>query len=81
MGAVSSAGLVGALLGLIVDWVDYKVVGGWVERKLRDTDRSVTAAEKADHERRIALFRRLFLLSTVGFFPIVGYLFASAIVD
>ncbi len=79
MEAVSPAGVIGALVGLIVGWLDFKVVGGWVERKLRDTDRSQTAAEKADYERRIAWFRRLFLLSTVGAFPIVGYLLGSAI--
>ena len=73
MGVVSLAGVIGALLGLIVGWVDYKVIGGWVEKKLRETDRSQAAAEKADYERRIGLFRRFFLLSTVGMFPIVGY--------
>jgi hypothetical protein len=77
--AVSPAGPIGAFLGLIVGWLDYKVVGGWVERKLRETDRSQTAADKADYERRIAWFRKLFLLSTVGVFPVVGYLLGSAI--
>jgi hypothetical protein len=71
--AVSPAGMIGALLGLIAGWLDYKVVGGWVERKLRETDRSQTAAEKADYERRIGLFRRFFLIATVGAFPVVGY--------
>ena len=79
MEAVSPAGAIGALLGLIVGWLDYKVVGGWIEQKLRNTDRSQTAAEKADYERRIGLFRRWFLLSTVGAFPIVGYLLGRAI--
>ena len=80
MEAVSPGGAIGALLGLIVGWLDYTVVGGWVERKLRETDRSQTAAEKADYERRIAWFRRLFLLSTVGVFPIVGYFLGRAII-
>ena len=79
MDAVSPAGVVGALVGLMVGWLDYKVVGGWVERKLRETDRSQTATEKADYERRIGLFRRWFLLSTLGAFPIVGYLLGRAI--
>ncbi len=76
---MSLAGMIGALVGLIIGWVDYKVVGGFVERKLRDTDRSQTATEKADYERRIELFRRFFLLSTVGVFSIVGYLLGQAI--
>ncbi len=70
---MSTAGLVGALLGLIVGWIDFKVVGGWVEWKLRETDRSVTAAEKADYERRIGWFRRLWFMATVVPFPFVGY--------
>jgi hypothetical protein len=79
MEAVSPAGVIGALAGLIFGWVDYKVVGSWIERKLRETDRSQTAADKADYERRIGLFRRWFLLSTVGVFPVVGYFVGRSI--
>ena len=79
MEAFSPAGAIGALVGLIAGWVDYKVIGGWIEKKLRDTDRSQTAAEKADYERRIKWFRRLFLISTVGVFPIVGYVLGRKI--
>ncbi len=80
MEAFSPAGVIGALLGLIIGWVDYKVVGGIIERKLRDTDRSQSAAEKADYERRIAWFRRMFLISTVGVFPVVGYVLGLTII-
>ena len=55
------------------------MVGGWVARKLKETDRSETAAEKADYERRIVWFQRWFLLSTVGAFPIVGYFLGRAV--
>jgi hypothetical protein len=79
MEAVSPAGAIGAVVGLILGWLDYRVVGGWVARKLKETDRSETAAEKADYERRIVLFQRWFLLSTVGAFPIVGYLLGRAV--
>ncbi|HEX5868723.1 MAG TPA: hypothetical protein VFY72_13565 [Beijerinckiaceae bacterium] len=79
MEAVSPAGAIGAVVGLILGWLDYKVVGGWVARKLKETDRSETAAEKADYQRRIVLFQRWFLLSTVGAIPIVGYLLGQAV--
>jgi hypothetical protein len=79
MEAVSPAGAIGAVVGLILGWLDYRVVGGWVARKLKETDRSATATEKADYERRIVWFRRLFMLATVGAFPIVGYLLGSAV--
>jgi hypothetical protein len=76
---VSYAGLIGAALGLILGWVDYKVVGRIVERQLRATDRSTTAAEKADYERRIGWFRRIWFVATVCAFPVVGYFLGRAI--
>jgi len=75
----STAGLVGAALGLILGWLDYRFVGAWVTRKLRETDRSTTAAEKADYERRIEWFRRLWFMATVVPFPFVGYWLGQAI--
>jgi hypothetical protein len=77
--ATSPAGVIGALLGLIVGWVEYRIVGGAVERKLRDTDHSETAAEKADYERRIRIFRRILLVSTVGATLVAGYLLGRGI--
>ena len=71
---LSTAGLIGAAVGLVLGWVDYKVVGGFVERALRRTDTSTTREEKDDYERRIGLFRIVFLVGTMGFFPILGYL-------
>lgn len=73
MDRFTTGGLIGAILGLVVGWIDYRLVGDWVTRKLRDTDRSTTAAEKADYERRIEWFRRLWFLATVVPFPFVGY--------
>jgi hypothetical protein len=75
----SPAGLIGAVLGLIIGWVDYKIVAGVVERKLRSLDKSSTAAEKADFERRIVWLHRLLGVATIGFFPIVGYLMGRTI--
>jgi hypothetical protein len=69
----SAAGWIGAIVGLILGWADFKLVGGWVERRLRETDRSTTAAEKADYERRIGWFRRIWFTATVVAFPFAGY--------
>jgi hypothetical protein len=76
---VSHAGLIGAALGLILGWLDYKIVGGVIEGKLRATDRSQTPAEKADYERRIEWFRRRWFVATVCVFPVVGYVIGRAI--
>jgi hypothetical protein len=72
--SLSLAGLIGAAIGLLVGYVDYRVVGGVVEARLRKLDHSATAAERETFERKIVLFRWIFLAMTVGAFPVVGYL-------
>ena len=79
MEALSPAGLTGALLGLIMGWVDYKIAGGIIERKLREPDETLLASDLADRERRIRWSRKLLLIATVGVFPIVGYVFGHTI--
>ena len=79
MEALSPAGLTGALLGLIMGWVDYKIAGGIIERKLREPDEKLLASDLADRERRIRWSRKLLLIATVGVFPIVGYVFGHTI--
>jgi hypothetical protein len=79
MEALSPAGLTGALLGLVMGWVDYKIAGGIIERKLREPDGTPIASDETDGERRIQRFRKLLLMATVGVFPIVGYVFGRAI--
>ena len=79
MGVLAPAGVIGAVIGLILGWADYKIVGGAIERRLRATDRSATPAERADYARRIEWFRRIWFMATVVAFPIVGYLLGRAI--
>ncbi len=73
------AGLIGALVGLGVGWIDYRLVAGVVVGKLRQLDRSQTPAERADFERRIVWFHRLLGAATMGFFPVLGYWLGRAI--
>ncbi|MCG6121164.1 MAG: hypothetical protein MEP57_00430 [Microvirga sp.] len=75
----SLAGVIGAVIGLIIGWVDYRIVGGIVVAKLRATDKSKTAAEKADYERRIALLQKGLFVMTVVAFPVVGYFLGLAV--
>ncbi len=74
MESLSPAGLIGAAIGLLVGYVDYRVVGGVVEARLRKLDHSANASEREAFERKIGLFRWIFLAMTVGAFPLVGYL-------
>ena len=74
-------GVIGGLLGGIVGWLEYRIVGDAVERKLRETDRSRTAAEREDYERRIRALRQTLLLFTVGTSLVVGYLLGRAMAE
>ncbi len=71
---LSLPGLIGALVGLALGYVDFRVVAGVVEGKLRKLDRSAGPDEKAVFERKIRAMRVVFLVMTVGVFPVVGYL-------
>lgn len=66
-------GLIGACVGLVAGWIDYKIVGGMVERALRRTDTSTTREEQDDYERRIRLTKTIMLVSAMGIFPVLGY--------
>ncbi|WP_293861766.1 hypothetical protein [uncultured Alsobacter sp.] len=79
MGGLSLAGLIGALVGLALGYVDYKVVGGVVEGKLRKLDRSSSAAEKEEFERKIRILRVVLFAVTMLAFPVIGYLFGSVV--
>ncbi len=79
MDGLSTAGLIGAAIGLLVGWLDWRYVGRTVERKLRELDRSTDEAQRADFERRVAWFHRLFAVATIGFFPVLGYWLGRAV--
>jgi hypothetical protein len=76
---VSVAGMVGALVGLAIGYVDYRVVAGVVEGKLRRLDTSSGPQEREVFERKIRIMRVLFFLMTVGAFPVIGYLLGQTV--
>ncbi len=73
------AGLVGAVLGFGIGWFEYRVVSSVVIGALRRTNRSGTAAENEDYERRIRLLQACLLVLMVGGTPILGYLIGQAV--
>jgi membrane protein YqaA with SNARE-associated domain len=76
---VSTAGLIGGLVGLVLGYLDYRLVGERVARMLEASDRSTTQAERADFARRVLWFRRLFFWVVIIGFGIAGYWIGHAV--
>ena len=70
---MSIAGLLGALVALVLGLINYRLIVAVVETRLRTLDRSETAAERAEFERRALLLRRIVLWTDIVVFPFVGY--------
>ncbi len=68
-----SAGLIGALIGLVLGIVEYRIVSGVVVAALRRTDRSTTQAERDDYERRIRWLKAVLVVLMIGGTPVMGY--------
>jgi hypothetical protein len=76
---LSAWGLVGAVVGTAVAAVNYFAVIGFVEKSLRSHDRSQTAEERAEFERKIAVMRRTVLALDILFFGGLGYWIGEAL--
>jgi hypothetical protein len=76
---LSTWGLVGAVVGTIVAVVNYFAVIGFVEKSLRAHDRSQSAEERGDFERRIGIMRRMVLALDILFFGGLGYWIGEAL--
>jgi hypothetical protein len=74
-----SPGLVGALIGLVVGIVEYRIVSGLVIGALRRTDPSQTQAERDDYERRIAYVRVALVVLMIGVTPVLGYVIGQTV--
>jgi hypothetical protein len=74
-------GLAGAVIGAALGYVNFRVIIGILEPRLRKLDDSKTAEERGNFERKIAWLRRIFfaveivVLGAVGYF--VGTLFGG----
>jgi hypothetical protein len=73
------AGLIGAVIGLVLGLVEYRIISGVVVSALRRTNSSVTQVEHADYELRIRILRAVLLVMTVGAMPVVGYFVGRAL--
>ena len=76
---LSLPGLVGALVGTILGVINYAVIVGFVESRLRALDKSETTAEREEFERKISLMRRIILGIDIFVFAGVGYVVGKTI--
>ncbi len=74
----SVPGLVGAGIGFVVGWVQYRLMSSVVVAGLRRTNRSQTQAEHDDYERRIRLLQAILLVMMMLGLPILGYVIGRA---
>jgi hypothetical protein len=70
-------GQIGAAIGIVVGYLNYALIMGVLEPRLRATDRSQTADERGAFERKLVLLRRIVLVFEVLVFAGVGYFLGS----
>jgi hypothetical protein len=74
---LSLAGLLGAFVGCVLGVINYAVIVGFVEGRLRALEKAQGAAERAAFERKISLMRRIILGVDIVLFAAVGYWFGK----
>ncbi|MCC6949123.1 MAG: hypothetical protein IT539_15270 [Bradyrhizobiaceae bacterium] len=70
-------GQIGALIGAALGYLNFRVIIGILEPRLRATDKSGTAEERGSFERKIVLLRRIFFTFEVVVLGAVGYFVGS----
>ena len=71
--------LAGALIGAALGYVNFRVIVGILEPRLRALDNSQTVAARANFEQRILWLRRIFLALEVAILGAVGWFAGSLI--
>lgn len=74
-----SPGLIGALIGLVVGLVEYRIASAVVIGALRRTDPSKTQAERDDYKRRIGWVRAVLVVMMIGVTPVLGYVIGQTV--
>ena len=78
--SISLPGMIGALIGFALAWVDWKAVSGILRHKHQQKAFAMTGAEerrRADARLRV-LLKVVFVLFFIGF-PVIGYLTGAQI--
>jgi uncharacterized membrane protein len=70
---LSLPGLIGALVGTAIAWINYYIIVGFVTARLRALDTSKTPSERAIFEQRLSWMRQLILALDIVIFGAIGY--------
>ncbi|HEY7458566.1 MAG TPA: hypothetical protein VH765_07430 [Xanthobacteraceae bacterium] len=70
-------GQVGALIGAALGYLNFRVLVGILEPRLRALDKSANADERGAFERKIVLLRRILFTFEIGILGFIGYLVGS----
>jgi hypothetical protein len=76
---LSLAGLIGAFVGTVLGVINYAVIVGFVESRLRALDKSAPGTEQEEFERKISIMRRTILGIDIFVFAGLGYWFGKTI--
>ena len=70
---ISLGGLIGAVIGTVIAGVNYHVLIGVLDHRMREREQSQTPQERDNFDRRMALIRRVVLTVDLFVFAAVGY--------
>ena len=70
-------GQIGALIGVMLGYLNFRVIIGILEPRLRALDKSANADERASFERKMVLLRRIFFTLEIAILGFIGYMVGS----
>ena len=68
------AGMIGALFGFVLGYLDYKIVIGIIQRRLKQVEEAEQAENLDGFEAHLGRMRLVVLVMTVAAFPVIGFL-------
>jgi hypothetical protein len=78
--AAATAGLVGALVGLALGFLQYFMAGSVAEKRMKAApDEELAPEHKEAFQRQVAFVRRLLFWSSVMVYPVVGYVIGRSL--
>lgn len=72
--AMSHPEWIGALIGFVLGYIDYKIVVGVVQMRLKRVHEDDVSSDLASFERKLKVLRVVIVVMTLGAFPVIGFL-------